>query len=76
MLTLVACQPEMCRVVDTCSWRYVDQIYYEMSEYKHHHYNEMRTYLFVDDKAIDGPTAVNDRTNISSERTEHIFNTD
>lgn len=57
----------------------MDQTYYEMSENKHHHYNEMRTSLFVDDKAIDGPqprmtgqTAVR----ISSERTEHIFNND
>jgi len=51
----------------------VDQTY-GMSEYKHHLYNEMRTSLLFDDKAINGPTVANDRTNISSERTELIFN--
>ncbi len=62
--------------VGKCSWRYVYQTQYEMSKNKHNHYNEMRTSLFVDDKAINGPTVANDRTNISGDRTDHIFNTD
>jgi len=65
--------PVSLRCVNKCSWRYVDQTYW-MSEYKHHLYNEMRTSLLFDDKAINGPTVANDRTNISSERTELIFN--
>lgn len=47
------------KLTGKCSWRYLYQASNEMSEGKYHHYNGMRTSLFVDDKTVDGPTAAN-----------------